>query len=119
MRKRNGSLCAALAMHGSAALMRTAIRLIPVGQCRHFSANSEREVVEALNYSDQPSVHARVGLNSCEEVAMRVMYRLCGLRELGNKKFAVPVLEHRFPLQVERDIERLPCPCLTRCSDAI
>ena len=50
---------------------------------------------------------------------MRVMTRLCGLRELGNKKFSVPVLEHRFPLQIKRDIESLPCPSLIRCGDAI
>ena len=50
---------------------------------------------------------------------MRVVSRLRRFRKLGNKKFAIPVLEHRFPLQIERDIESLPCPFFIRCSDAI
>ncbi len=32
-----------------------------VGQCRRCSANSERTVVEALDYDDKPSTRGRIG----------------------------------------------------------
>lgn len=60
-----------------------------------------------------------MGLESSEKIAMRVVSWLYCVRQLGNKKSSVPMVEQCFPLQIERDIKGLRCPAFIRCNDAI
>ena len=84
--------------------------LNPASQCRHCSANRERQAVEVLYFDDQPSAHRRARLMRQKKSKAHNVPALPPVKG-AQEEICLPVLENLSPVQIGQDIKSLPSPC--------